>query len=251
MNSLQIVKAKIAVKMVFAGAALIFSPTSQAASFDYYLLAASWQPGFCISHADKPECKNLVGTYAATNLDLHGLWPNDYDGSHPFYCGVPQSQINLDSPATWCSMASYGVSSTTMNNLAMYMPGVQSCLDKHEWYKHGSCANLTPDTYWNTANGMIARLNTTSFSNFIRSNIGKYVSRTQLLTAFNNSQGANSSSALALQCKKTNNISYLTEVWINVQQSKLASFPAYTSLTLDGTIAGTCPSSNIFIAAAK
>ena len=242
---------KNTVKMVFASAAIMLSSIGNAATFDYYLLAASWQPGFCVSHADKPECKNLVGTYAATNLDLHGLWPNDYDGSHPFYCGVPQSQINLDSPATWCSMASYGVSSTTMSNLAMYMPGVQSCLDKHEWYKHGSCANMTPDTYWNTADGMISRLNTTSFSNFIRNNIGKYVSRTQLLNAFNSSQGAGTSSAVALQCTKTNNISYLTEVWINVQQTKLASFPAASSLTLDGRIAGTCPSSSIFIAKAK
>lgn len=252
MNAFSFVSVKNTVKMAAAATAMMLASSANAASFDYLLLAASWQPGFCVSHADKPECKNLVGTFAATNLDLHGLWPNDYDGNHPFYCGVPQSQIDLDkSSATWCSMANYGASSTTMNSLSIYMPGVQSCLDKHEWYKHGTCANATPDNYWNASTGLISKLSSTSFSGFIRNNIGKYVSRTQLLSAFSGSFGSGSTASVALKCTKTNNISYLTEVWINLDQTKLSQFPAYSSLVLDGAVAGTCPTKNIFIAKAK
>ncbi|MBI3229147.1 MAG: ribonuclease T2 [Burkholderiales bacterium] len=230
---------------------MVLAGNASAASFDYYLLAASWQPGFCATHPGKPECTNLVGTYAATNFDLHGLWPNAYDGNHPFYCGVSQTQINLDTPTTWCSMANYGASSSTMNNLAMYMPGVQSCLDKHEWYKHGSCANATPDTYWASADSLISRLNTTSFANFVRNNQGKNVSRSQLLSAFGSAFGSGSTAAVALQCTKYNGVSYFTEAWINLDQTRLSSFPANSSLVLDGAITGTCPGTNIYITKAK
>jgi len=243
---------KNSIKVIAASAAMLLAQSASAANFDYYLLAASWQPGFCVSHADKPECKNLAGTFAATNLDLHGLWPNDHDGNHPFYCGVPQSQIDLDkSSSTWCSMANYGASSTTMNTLSIYMPGVQSCLDKHEWYKHGTCANATPDAYWKSSTDLISKLSATGFNTYIRNNIGKFVSRTQLLSAFSSSFGSGSTAAVALKCKKTNNISYLTEVWINLDQTKLDQFPAYNSLVTDGAVMGNCPTKKIYIAQAK
>lgn len=234
----------------FAGL-LLCTGIAQATEFDYMLLATSWQAGFCVSHMDKPECKSLAGTNAASNLVVHGLWPNAFSGQHPFYCGVSQSQINLDKPATWCSMANYGASSSTIGNLKYYMPGVQSCLDKHEWYKHGSCANATPDDYWNSVSSMVARLNATSFNGFIRNNIGKYVTRNQLLSAFANSFGSDSKNAVSLQCSKTNSISYLTEVWINLDQNSLNQFPARSSLFMDGNINGTCPSTKIFIAKAQ
>lgn len=245
MNSLNLTKTAGLI-----AALLMTSNQASATSFDYYLLAASWQPGFCVSHSSKPECQTLAGTHAATNLDLHGLWPNSYDGDHPYYCGVAQSQINLDNAGNWCSMNNYGVSSSTLANLEYYMPGVKSCLDKHEWYKHGTCANASPDAYWNTVDGMIERLNASSFNSFIRNNIGKYVTRTQLLNAFSSSFGSGTTSAVALKCTKTNSISYLTEVWINVGQNSLNQFPARSSFVLDGSIAGTCPSTKIFIAKA-
>jgi len=64
-------------------------------SYDYLLLAASWEPGFCASH-DTPECTNLAGTYAATSLSLHGLWPNRYDGNQHrrFIATGPDEQRN-------------------------------------------------------------------------------------------------------------------------------------------------------------
>lgn len=236
---LKIGQTLLAVSLMYAAGA------AQAATFDYMLLAASWQSGFCVSHGDKPECKNLGGTYAASNFVVHGLWPNAYDGDHPFYCGVASSQIELDKAKAWCSMNNYGVSSGALANLSYYMPGVQSCLDKHEWYKHGTCANSSPDAYWNTTSGMVSRLNSTGFAAFVRKNIGKYVTRSQLLSSFSSSVG--STSALALKCTKTNNISYLTEVWINVKQDALNSFPSSSSLLTDGAVQGTCPTSGIFI----
>ncbi|WP_338847871.1 ribonuclease T2 [Massilia sp. W12] len=231
---------------VFALSAVFHTAT--AAEFDYYLLAASWQPGFCKTKPGKPECANLAGSYAASNLVVHGLWPNNYDGAHPFYCGVSKEQIALDKPATWCSMANYGASSSTLSNLAYYMPGIQSCLDKHEWYKHGACDGRSADAYWNQTTQLVSRLGATGFSSFLRSKIGLTVSRSQLLNAFNNSFGPNSSAAMSLQCGRVNGVSYLTEVWINLNPATINQFPAAAALLTDGAISGTCPSSGIMIA---
>src|SRR4051794_2628711 len=40
---------------------------------DAYLLALTWQPGFCAGHAALAECKEVK-----PRLVLHGLWP-DWD----------------------------------------------------------------------------------------------------------------------------------------------------------------------------
>ncbi|MBU9400945.1 ribonuclease T2 [Burkholderia multivorans] len=217
-------------------------------SYDYLLLAASWEPGFCASH-DTPECTNLAGSYAATSLSLHGLWPNNYDGNQPFYCGVPQSDVDLDNAHQWCSMDAYPISATTRNTLSTVMPGVASCLDKHEWFKHGTCSNsASPDAYWNQATGMISRLGNTSFNTYLQANAGKTVTRNQLLSAFEGAFGSNTRSAVSLKCTKINGVSYFTEAWIAVKTNATAQFPSAASLVTDGNTQGTCPTSGVYIA---
>jgi len=53
---------------------------STAGNFDSYVLALTWQPGFCEHFSykgKKPECDAInSGKLASTNLTLHGLWPN-------------------------------------------------------------------------------------------------------------------------------------------------------------------------------
>jgi ribonuclease T2 len=74
------------------------------------------------------------------------------------------------------------------------------------------------------------------------------LSRSQLLAAANTSFGSSGSSAVSLKCTKTNGVSYLTEVWVNLNKNNLSQFPASTSLVTNANVAGTCPSTNIFIA---
>ena len=38
-------------------------------SFDYYVLALTWVPGFCAGHGSDQECSKGLG------FALHGLWP--------------------------------------------------------------------------------------------------------------------------------------------------------------------------------
>jgi ribonuclease T2 len=97
------------------------TPTQQ---FDYYLLNLSWSPEFCHSHSNAPECSQHL------TFVLHGLWPQNTDGTYPQNCS------NAPGPA----------------NPAQYSdiypdPG----LLEHEWKTHGTCSGLTADAFFTTA----------------------------------------------------------------------------------------------------
>jgi ribonuclease T2 len=93
-------------------------------NFDYYLLNLSWSPEFCYSHRDAPEC----GRHAA--FVLHGLWPQNTDGSYPQDCG------NAPGPA----------------NPAQYRDIYPDAgLLEHEWQTHGTCSGLSADAFFDTA----------------------------------------------------------------------------------------------------
>lgn len=54
---------------------------SVAGVFDYYLLALSWSPTFCLSHKDDAQC-----TGKGYGFVLHGLWPQYAKGGWPESC---------------------------------------------------------------------------------------------------------------------------------------------------------------------
>lgn len=240
---------KLFIKTVVSLIAVVAVNTAaQAQTYDYFLLAAQWEPGFCATSSGNSECTNLKGSYAASNFSLHGLWPNDYTGTQPFYCGVSQKEINLDKSSTWCQMDAYGVTATGFKKLTPYMPGVAECLDKHEYYKHGSCSGMaTPDAFWGAAEQLVQGLNSTSFNSFIQTHLGQYVTRAQMLTAFDNAFGSNTHTAVSLKCVTSGGKNYFTEAWISINKDQLAQFPSGSSLVLDGNVASTCPKSNIYI----
>ncbi len=92
--------------------------------FDYYLLTLSWSPEFCATHPGKPECA------AHPRFVLHGLWPENNDGSYPEDCSQAAGPAN---PGLYADL----------------YPD-QSLL-AHEWQTHGTCSGLAPDAFFNTA----------------------------------------------------------------------------------------------------
>lgn len=93
-------------------------------AFDYYLLNLSWSPEFCYSHRDKPECAQHLA------FVLHGLWPQNTDGTYPQNCS--------DAP---------GPADPSSYNDIYPDPG----LLQHEWKTHGTCSGLSPDAFFNAA----------------------------------------------------------------------------------------------------
>jgi ribonuclease T2 len=93
-------------------------------AFDFYLLTLSWSPEFCLSHSTDAECA------AHPAFVLHGLWPQNVDGSYPEHCS--------DEPGPANAHAYRDI-----------LPDAH--LLEHEWQTHGTCSGLAPDGYFNTA----------------------------------------------------------------------------------------------------
>jgi len=97
-------------------------------SFDYYLLTLSWAPEFCATHAgnaSSSECdpKRHFG------FVVHGLWPENDDGSYPQDCAPAQP-----------------VAQPTVQHMLAIMPA--RGLIQHEWAKHGTCSGLGAQDYF-------------------------------------------------------------------------------------------------------
>jgi len=90
--------------------------------FDYYLLNLSWSPAFCAASASSPQCAAHPG------FVLHGLWPQNRDGSWPANC--PTHEPGPTNPSTMLDIT----------------PDLS--LINHEWTKHGACTSMNGDTYF-------------------------------------------------------------------------------------------------------
>jgi ribonuclease T2 len=92
--------------------------------FDYYLLVLSWSPEFCHGKPSAAQCREH------RNFVLHGLWPQNNDGSYPANCRTTQPV-----PAD-------------LSKIKQIMP---SEIVAHEWQKHGTCSGLSGDEYFRLA----------------------------------------------------------------------------------------------------
>lgn len=168
---------------------------------DSYVLALSWQPGFCQTYgyeAAKPECLTLKnGMYAASHLVLHGLWPNqDTCGTNYGYCGVQPMGNHCDYP-------SLSLSKEVATRLNRIMPSFASgsCLERHEWYKHGSCQILSEDAYFSLAARLTEEADLTNLGMYLHQNVGERVTRKNLEDAVRRSFGNTSVDKVYLGCK--------------------------------------------------
>ena len=95
--------------------------TQAGGGFDFYLLNLSWSPEFCATHPRSEECAARPG------FIVHGLWPQNADGSYPQHCGSRPGPTN---PDAWGDV---------MPNAGMV---------RHEWETHGTCTAYDADTYF-------------------------------------------------------------------------------------------------------
>jgi ribonuclease T2 len=93
--------------------------------FDYFLLNLSWSPEFCATSASNPQCAAHPG------FVLHGLWPQNRDGTWPANCVTHAP--GPTNPSAWLDIT----------------PDLS--LIAHEWTKHGTCTTLNGDTYFTLA----------------------------------------------------------------------------------------------------
>ncbi|WP_223634996.1 hypothetical protein [Corallococcus sp. EGB] len=163
--------------------------------FDTYVLALTWAPTFCRSHPDKEECEHLEGTFGATHLTLHGLWPqfNDEQArqlhcTYPAYCGGLCECQDSDAPpgcfpdpaAIPHAMGTYGPGFVTDNFF----------LANHEWPKHGSCTGMDARNYFqSTLDALLSLPGERGTPAAIGGNVGGSVALEELRASFGRDDG--------------------------------------------------------------
>jgi ribonuclease T2 len=111
----------------FGAAPSYAGPADATGSFDYYVMALSWSPGFCaLGGAEKSPRQCAAG--AGYGFVVHGLWPDSRVGADPADCADADV-----SPADLA--ATNGLYPT--DSLAAY-----------EYRKHGTCSGLSPADYF-------------------------------------------------------------------------------------------------------
>lgn len=173
---------------------------------DSYKLAVSWQPAFCETHRGKPECKITDSkVYQASHFTLHGLWPNKKEcGIDYGLCGKYKQQVR-----SFCDYEPVPMKAETMKTLGEVMPSVAqgSCLDRHEWYKHGTCqVAWDADQYFGTAVRLVKEFNDKGMSQFMVQNTGKKVATEDFLKALDKAFGQNARKRINLGCDKQGNL---------------------------------------------
>jgi len=216
-----------------------------AGQFDSYVFSVEWTAAFCEGKPALPECADRnPDRFSAKNLALHGLWPDKAnDASHTYgYCGVDSSIQSLDRAATWCQMPAPGISDAVMSRLKPAMPGAASCLQNHEWYKHGSCSGFTADEYFSQATALVTYIAGTNFGRYLAAHVGQTVTADAVLTAFESDFGAGSRSLVSLSCTKANGADLLLDVRMKLTQP-LRPASELGKMLLPGGGKGNCPAS--------
>ena len=114
---------------------------ASASGFDFYLLNLSWSPEFCHGHPGAIECA------ARSTFVLHGLWPENTNGSYPENCS------NAPGPADPSQFKDIYPD-----------PG----LLQHEWHTHGTCSGLSADAFFQTARSAVRSVTIPSTLNTLR-----------------------------------------------------------------------------------
>lgn len=204
------------------------------------LLAISWQPSFCETHQDKTECQSQdASDFDANHFTLHGLWPQPRGKE---YCCLPS-----DFPQKpWSSQPNFD-DRLDEETLALLedrrMPGVESFLHRHEWYKHGTCYNPQSDRpeeeFFAEALALLKQINNSSVQDLFASRIGRTVSLAQIQAAFDRDFGPGAGQKVNLICDRQGRIG---ELWINLAGDIKSDTPIWELLATAKNARSECQS---------
>jgi len=185
---------------------------------DSYKLAVSWQPAFCESFRRKPECRiDDVRAYQASHFTLHGLWPNKNScGINYNYCGDQKSRAKK---RNFCEHKTLSLDEKLRDRLEFVMPSAAAgtCLQRHEWYKHGTCQDhWDVNQYFAFSIELTQQFNHPELAMFMKKNIGKTVKESVFYTQVDKVFGDDAHKRLRLGCDKQGR---LVDVYINLPKN--------------------------------
>ncbi len=164
-----------------------------------YVLAVSWQPAFCETRPNKPECRSQrKGRFDANHFSLHGLWPQPVSN---VYCGVGSSLKSTDKSGRWRDLPKLDLSQALRKELAQKMPGYRSFLHRHEWIKHGTCMNgSTPEEYFRISLNLLDQINTSQLQSLFSNRLGEEIRFREMAQAANRSFGKGAGERIEMDC---------------------------------------------------
>lgn len=211
---------------VLAVLALFFAPSALAAGEEMsdqatsdgaagrteYVLAVSWQPGFCETRPQRKECESQTAErFDATNLSLHGLWP-----LRKSYCGVKADVRAKDRKGNWLELPKLAMADDTAARLLVAMPGVQSGLDRRQWLRSGTCQDGSVDDYFAVQLRMLEELNRSAVGALFRQRIGSELDEATIKQAFDQSFGAGAGDRVRMRCQTVQGRSVITGLTIGL-----------------------------------
>ncbi len=211
---------------------------TQYGDFDSYVLALSWQSGFCQSMKERgrklpTECRlQQASTDKTQMLTLHGLWPSlpksiaargvDNKRWMRYGCATrPIPNMPEAQSSRKCTLPQPGISTGLAEKLNDVMPGAggNSCLERYEYAKHGACFGFDPDAWSSTMIRLNQEVRQSELGRFLAANYGQTVSRSDFNRALEKTWGRNSVKAVKLTCH--GNPAYLTEMQINLKAQQI------------------------------
>lgn len=169
---------------------------------DSYVLALSWQPAFCETKPQKPVCRLTdPNAYQARHFTLHGLWPNKQAcGKSYGFCGEIKMQEQ-----DFCDYPEVILTPLFRDALAQVMPSVEvdSCLERHEWHKHGTCqADWSAEKYFQVSVDLTRQFNDAGMAYFMNRKIGREVRTEDFLTRLAAVLGSGARERIKLECEQ-------------------------------------------------
>ena len=163
-----------------------------------FVLAISWQPAFCETRPNRPECESQTeGRFDAGHFALHGLWPQPRSRD---YCGVDAGTVQADESGDWADLPEPELSAELRRELDRVMPGTQSALDRHEWIKHGTCYLGDAERFFQDSVDMLEAINASEVRDLFGASIGKELTQAAVRAAFDAAFGKGAGDRVRLAC---------------------------------------------------
>jgi len=205
------------IRLLLACSVLAFLPAGLAvASFDGDLvLAVSWQPGFCETRPQRPECRSQTSArFDAEHFTLHGLWPQPRGNT---YCGLSEVEQDEMRDRRWSRLPAVPLSEETRRALDRAMPGTQSNLQRHQWMKHGTCYAAEPETYFRHALMLLGELNGSEVRDFFVESIGERIAAEEVRRRFDAAFGLAAGERVVVRCRDDGGRRLITELQIHLR----------------------------------
>jgi len=106
----------------------VFAQPAPSGNFDYYVLALSWSPNWCVRQGNAQRAEQCAADLGY-GFTLHGLWPQ-YELGWPSFCRTSHSDP---------SRAQTGAMADIMGS---------SGLAWYQWQKHGKCSGLSAQQFY-------------------------------------------------------------------------------------------------------